>query len=89
VNGRHGERQLLAGLLLQALEDARRGGRHAVDALAWIDFDQGGTFTFKWTCLYLDLDPAMVRKAVLPGRKTERAVGMNPRPRPLTDREYR
>jgi len=55
---------LLASVLLMAVHDVKKGGRLQQDALAWIDFDQGGTFTFKWTCLYLDLDPRRVRRAV-------------------------
>jgi hypothetical protein len=68
VNG-GGTRGLCAAILLQAVADARRGGRLQKDALAWIDFDQGGPFTFRWMCDHIDIDPAMVRKAAQNGSR--------------------
>lgn len=60
-----GDRGLLAATLLQAIADRRGAIPYRVrEAEKWFASDWEGPFTFRWTCLYLGLDPGAVRRAV-------------------------
>ncbi len=59
---------MIAGVLLMALDDARRGGRRQQDAEAWLASDVRDRVTcFVRVCETLDLDVSMVRRAVRNG----------------------
>jgi hypothetical protein len=67
----HGDRGLLAAVLLSALDDLSAGGPGATLAAAWIDNDgENDPFAFLRVCESLDLSPAQVRRAAQRRRRT-------------------